>query len=116
MAATLGAMRCLEDQDVYSHQLQNNCVIVTAPKSVIQGKRPLAPASDKSAVVFGGTSAKRKLQLMGYGAATPQQPASVARRNARERNRVKQVNDSCCVITSYAIIWFLTCKITVILK
>lgn len=93
--ATVEAMRGvgLENHDVYAPMQGGNCVIVTAPKSVIQGKRPLAPASDKNAIVFNGANAKRKLQLMGYGTATPPQPASVARRNARERNRVKQVSD-----------------------
>lgn len=76
-----------------------NCVIVSTQagtKSVIQGKRPLAPAPERttSVLVTNGADArcKRKIQFMPYGA-PPQQPASVARRNARERNRVKQVNN-----------------------
>lgn len=80
---------------------QANCVIVSAgltqttAKSVIQGKRPLAPAPERTSVLVTNNSdlrCKRKIQFMPYGA-PPQQPASVARRNARERNRVKQVNN-----------------------
>lgn len=79
---------------------QTNCVIVSTgltqtTKSVIQGKRPLAPAPERTSVLVANNSdlrCKRKIQFMPYGA-PPQQPASVARRNARERNRVKQVNN-----------------------
>ncbi|XP_017773203.1 PREDICTED: achaete-scute homolog 1a-like [Nicrophorus vespilloides] len=81
---------------------QPNCVIVStgmnqATKTVIQNKRPLAPAPapERTSVLVTNNSdprCKRKIQFMPYGA-SPQQPASVARRNARERNRVKQVNN-----------------------
>lgn len=74
---------------------QANCVIVS-PKHVIQNKRPLAPAPDRNSVVYANDNDgrfKRKVQMMAYNSATPQPPASVARRNARERNRVKQVNN-----------------------
>lgn len=80
-----------------------NCVIVsgsqphlTNTKSVIQGKRPLAPAPERSSVLVNSNGdhlrCKRKIQFIPHVGA-PQQPASVARRNARERNRVKQVNN-----------------------
>ncbi|GJQ75142.1 putative protein dimerization protein [Trypoxylus dichotomus] len=78
---------------------QTNCVIVStgitpATKTVIQSKRPLAPAPERSSVLVTNSDlrCKRKIQFMPYGGPT-QQPASVARRNARERNRVKQVNN-----------------------
>lgn len=78
---------------------QNNCVIVSqaTTKSVIH-KRPLAPApTERSSVLVTSNSSsdlrcKRKIQFNPYGGPA-QQPASVARRNARERNRVKQVNN-----------------------
>lgn len=94
-AMTLGQQNKL--YNVIQHSpAQTNCVIVTQPcKSVIQPKRPLAPATDRSSVLVANNTdlrCKRKIQFMPYGAA-PQQPASVARRNARERNRVKQVNN-----------------------
>lgn len=79
-----------------------NCVIVSSAnqqhpiKSVIQAKRPLAPAPERTTSVLVTNSSdlrcKRKIQFVPYGT-PPQQPASVARRNARERNRVKQVNN-----------------------
>lgn len=94
-AMTLGQQNKL--YNVIQHSpAQTNCVIVSQPsKSVIQPKRPLAPATDRSSVLVANNTdlrCKRKIQFMPYGAA-PQQPASVARRNARERNRVKQVNN-----------------------
>lgn len=80
---------------------QSNCVIVSSgiatqpAKSVITSKRPLAPVPERTTSVLVSSNAdlrcKRKIQFMPYG--VPQQPASVARRNARERNRVKQVNN-----------------------
>lgn len=96
-----------------SKMFQQNCVIVSTglpqqssnpsglsmAKSVIQGKRPLAPAPDKSILAQNNNNSaadvlrcKRKINFVPYGAG-PHQPASVARRNARERNRVKQVNN-----------------------
>lgn len=95
---------------------QQNCVIVstglppqqsvlTSAKSVIQAKRPLAPAPEKTVLVQNNNNnnsnnnnntdilkCKRKINFVPYGNAG-HQPASVARRNARERNRVKQVNN-----------------------
>lgn len=86
--------------NVIQHSPQTtNCVIVStgitpATKTVIQSKRPLAPAPERSSVLVSNSDlrCKRKIQFMPYGGPT-QQPASVARRNARERNRVKQVNN-----------------------
>lgn len=86
---------------------QGNCVIVTQPSmqksSVIAGKRPLAPAPERTSVLVPNNNdlrCKRKIQFMPYGA-PPQQPASVARRNARERNRVKQVNNGFATLRSH---------------
>lgn len=84
---------------------QANCVIVSQPsqKSVITTKRPLAPAPERSSVLVANNNdlrCKRKIQFMPYGA-PPQQPASVARRNARERNRVKQVNNGFATLRSH---------------
>ncbi|KAJ8926781.1 hypothetical protein NQ314_020819 [Rhamnusium bicolor] len=84
---------------------QANCVIVSQPpqKSVITSKRPLAPAPERSSVLVANNNdlrCKRKIQFMPYGA-PPQQPASVARRNARERNRVKQVNNGFATLRSH---------------
>ncbi|KAF2895032.1 hypothetical protein ILUMI_11142 [Ignelater luminosus] len=86
--------------NVIQHSPPTTCVIVPSDishvtKTVIQSKRPLAPAPERNTVVYtNGTDVrcKRKIQFMTYGNAS-QQPASVARRNARERNRVKQVNN-----------------------
>ncbi|VEN55411.1 unnamed protein product [Callosobruchus maculatus] len=84
----------LGQNKMYNVVPQPNCVIVTqqGPSS---GKRPLAPAPERTSVLVANNSdlrCKRKIQFSPYGA-PPQQPASVARRNARERNRVKQVNN-----------------------
>lgn len=81
---------------IQQHSPTQNCVIVSTgltpvtTKTVIQNKRPLAPAPERTSVLVANN--KRKIQFMQYGT-QPQQPASVARRNARERNRVKQVNN-----------------------
>ncbi|XP_056642367.1 achaete-scute complex protein T5-like [Diorhabda carinulata] len=82
---------------------QGNCVIVTQPKtSVVANKRPLAPAPERTSVLVTNNDlrCKRKIQFVPYGA-PPQQPASVARRNARERNRVKQVNNGFATLRSH---------------
>lgn len=80
---------------------QNNCVIVPnslQKQTVITQKRAIAPNPvERTSVLVNNNNnndlrCKRKIQFMPYGA-SPQQPASVARRNARERNRVKQVNN-----------------------
>ncbi|KAK9696029.1 Helix-loop-helix DNA-binding domain [Popillia japonica] len=103
MAAVLHTMTLGQSNKMYNviqhSPPQSNCVIVStgitpATKTVIQNKRPLAPAPERSSVLVTNSDlrCKRKIQFMPYGGA-PQQPASVARRNARERNRVKQVNN-----------------------
>ncbi|KAK5644060.1 hypothetical protein RI129_007905 [Pyrocoelia pectoralis] len=92
----------LNEQEKMYNVIQNsqiNCVIVSTDpsnisKGVIHGKRPLAPAPDRNSPVYTNSTdirCKKKIQFMNY--TNPQQPASVARRNARERNRVKQVNN-----------------------
>ncbi|CAH0561115.1 unnamed protein product [Brassicogethes aeneus] len=86
-------------------QQQQNCVIVSAPqqKQMMNGKRPLAPAPERGTVLVQTNAdlrCKRKIQFVPYGA-PPQQPASVARRNARERNRVKQVNNGFATLRSH---------------
>lgn len=103
MAAVLHTMTLGQSNKMYNviqhSPPQTNCVIVStgmtpATKTVIQSKRPLAPAPERSSVLVSNNDlrCKRKIQFMPYGGPT-QQPASVARRNARERNRVKQVNN-----------------------
>ncbi|XP_044728610.1 achaete-scute homolog 1a-like [Chrysoperla carnea] len=107
-----------EANKMQQYKATNNCVIVTTnynnhmqQKSVITttaGKRPLAAATniERTSVVVNNNSlnisnnndmlrCKRKINFhMPYGTpGTHHQPASVARRNARERNRVKQVNN-----------------------
>lgn len=87
---------------VQQHTPQQNCVIVSnvhqQPIKIKQEPRPLAPAPIRTTSVLVANNnnndlrSKRKIQFMPYGAPV-QQPASVARRNARERNRVKQVNN-----------------------
>ncbi|KAB0800002.1 hypothetical protein PPYR_07882 [Photinus pyralis] len=97
-----GMKMTLNEQEKMYNVIQNsqlNCVIVSAdssnlPKGVIQSKRPLAPAPDRNSPVYTNSTdvrCKKKIHFMNYP--SPQQPASVARRNARERNRVKQVNN-----------------------
>lgn len=91
------------------HMLPNNCVIVSTSQTPVimhhQGKRAIAPATmehhqQRSSVMAAldqnrchSLSSKAKklsfTHMSPYGA----QPASVQRRNARERNRVKQVNN-----------------------
>lgn len=84
------------------HMLPSNCVIVsTSPSPALmqhhQGKRPIAPAPEHRTNVLmphdqNRCAGKKKMtftHLSPYGT----QPASVQRRNARERNRVKQVNN-----------------------
>lgn len=95
---TLGQSNKMYNLIQHSPAQNGNCVIVSqqSAKSVIH-KRPLAPAPERSTVVVTTTNSsdlrcKRKIQFNPYGAPN-QQPASVARRNARERNRVKQVNN-----------------------
>lgn len=105
LAMTLGQKNNM--YNVIQHSMpQANCVIVSQPQkqTVITGKRPLAPAPERSSVLVSNNNndlrCKRKIQFMPYGA-PPQQPASVARRNARERNRVKQVNNGFATLRSH---------------
>lgn len=108
LAMTLGQNNMY---NVIQHSMpQANCVIVSQAQkqSLMGGKRPLAPAPERSSVLVStsnssnanGSSCKRKIQFMPYGAPN-QQPASVARRNARERNRVKQVNNGFATLRSH---------------
>lgn len=88
-----------------NNNIQPNCVSVnpgltqqSGKNMVLQTKRPLAPAPQKGSVLVTGNSpdvlrCKRKINFVPYGGPGAHQPASVARRNARERNRVKQVNN-----------------------
>ncbi|XP_021712495.1 achaete-scute complex protein T3 [Aedes aegypti] len=83
--------------------LPNNCILVQQHKPINHhGKRPIAPAPMMvTSLPQGvglkcktGASAAKKYAYCGLPyAPTPQQAASVQRRNARERNRVKQVNN-----------------------
>ncbi|XP_060531296.1 achaete-scute homolog 1a-like [Cylas formicarius] len=103
LAMTLGENKMY---NVIQHSVsQTNCVIVSQPQktTAIAGKRPLAPAPERGSVLVTNNNdlrCKRKIQFMPYGA-PPQQPASVARRNARERNRVKQVNNGFATLRSH---------------
>jgi achaete-scute complex protein len=82
------------------HLLQNNCLIQTASpattSSVMLGKRPLAPATASSSHSVANSSllmTEKCKKKYNYGNLSYTQTASVQRRNARERNRVKQVNN-----------------------
>ncbi|XP_053695559.1 achaete-scute complex protein T3-like [Sabethes cyaneus] len=80
--------------------LPNNCILVQQKPINHHGKRPIAPAPMMVANLAQGVGLKNKISSskkfaycgLPY-APTPQQTASVQRRNARERNRVKQVNN-----------------------
>jgi achaete-scute complex protein len=88
------------------HLLQNNCLIqsagpttTTTSSAIMLGKRPLAPATTTSSHMSNSSNTmimsdpgkcKKKYN---YGNMSYTQTASVQRRNARERNRVKQVNN-----------------------
>lgn len=94
------------------HMLPSNCVIVSSAQTPVimhqqhSGKRPIAPAPGIDQRSSGGvmtaidqnrcqTSAinKKKMHFAAHMSPYGAQPASVQRRNARERNRVKQVNN-----------------------
>lgn len=105
---TLGSQQNNNNKLLYmvhhGNTTQPNCVSVSTGLSqnnsknmVLQSKRPLAPAPQKGSVLVNNSQdvlrCKRKINFVPYGGAGPHQPASVARRNARERNRVKQVNN-----------------------
>ncbi|XP_055548925.1 achaete-scute complex protein T3-like [Wyeomyia smithii] len=80
--------------------LPNNCILVQQKQINHHGKRPIAPAPMMVTNLAQGVGLKNKISAskkfaycgLPY-APTPQQTASVQRRNARERNRVKQVNN-----------------------
>lgn len=84
--------------------MSNNCVLVSANMLAgksqqmfsSHGKRPLAPAP--TVLTSNGANQvinipKKKYNYTAMQNYQPNQTASVARRNARERNRVKQVNN-----------------------
>ncbi|CAO1399302.1 unnamed protein product [Diamesa hyperborea] len=92
------------------HMLQNNCVILSGNmlsnnNQPMYGKRPIAPAMEprNQTTILTSNGANQVNQMMNqipkkkynYGSMPypSNQTASVARRNARERNRVKQVNN-----------------------
>lgn len=85
------------------HMMQNNCVIVSASMLASKsqqmyssiGKRPIAPAP--TVLTSNGANQVINIPKKKYNYGSMQYPSnqtvSVARRNARERNRVKQVNN-----------------------
>lgn len=95
-------MTSLPSPQIQSHTMispisQQTQSIQSQPPHHRLGKRLIAPAptpSDRSSVDQSRVSSSKKSKMnyvhMPYGT---QQPASVQRRNARERNRVKQVNN-----------------------
>uniref|UniRef100_A0A182SWS0 BHLH domain-containing protein n=1 Tax=Anopheles maculatus TaxID=74869 RepID=A0A182SWS0_9DIPT len=104
MPANCG-LPALQQKPLGTSQLTNN------PAALLGKQRPLAPAPSSAAVMAHRANAKvgpgagvptaggpvvsstKKYAYCGLPYATPQQSASVQRRNARERNRVKQVNN-----------------------
>jgi achaete-scute complex protein len=91
MAMTLG-------QNI--HMMSNNCVIVSSnhilqsKNQQMYGKRPIAPAPlTSNGINQVINSIPKKGYKYGQMQYTATQTVSVARRNARERNRVKQVNN-----------------------
>ncbi|XP_067009907.1 achaete-scute homolog 1a [Anabrus simplex] len=92
---------------------------------LVQQKRPIAPADTRTTVVMSSSSStsstatstsssssadmlrcKRRINFsnsthLSYSGMPGHQPASVARRNARERNRVKQVNNGFATLRSH---------------
>ncbi|XP_057377593.2 LOW QUALITY PROTEIN: achaete-scute homolog 1-like [Daphnia carinata] len=83
----------------HQQQQQNNNNNLTPIKSSAGTKRPIQPAM---AGVSAGSSAKKRIQFNSLGyVLPPAPPASVARRNARERNRVKQVNMGFAVLRQH---------------
>ncbi|XP_055637977.1 achaete-scute complex protein T3-like [Toxorhynchites rutilus septentrionalis] len=80
--------------------LPNNYILVQQKPINHHGKRPIAPAPTmvtnlpQAVGLKCKTGSSKKFAYCGLPyAPTPQQTASVQRRNARERNRVKQVNN-----------------------
>ncbi|KAK4021984.1 hypothetical protein OUZ56_007471 [Daphnia magna] len=82
----------------FNHNNNNNNNL-TPIKSSAGTKRPIQPAV---AGVSSNSSAKKRIQFNSLGyVLPPAPPASVARRNARERNRVKQVNMGFAVLRQH---------------
>lgn len=82
------------------HMMSNNCVIVSSnhilqsKNQQMYGKRPIAPAPlTSNGINQVINSIPKKGYKYGQMQYTATQTVSVARRNARERNRVKQVNN-----------------------
>ncbi|XP_058811433.1 achaete-scute complex protein T3-like [Topomyia yanbarensis] len=80
--------------------LPNNCILMQQKPTNNHGKRPIAPAPmlvtslPQNIGLKTNISASKKYAYCGLPyPQTPQQTVSVQRRNARERNRVKQVNN-----------------------
>ena len=83
------------------HMMSNNCVIVSSnhfnksQQMFSHGKRPIAPAP--TVLTSNGANQVINIPKKKYNYGSMQYPStqtvSVARRNARERNRVKQVNN-----------------------
>lgn len=83
------------EQNKILYMVPTNQNLNSVQQKQVVAKRPLAPAPQKGVLLTNqqqdSLRCKRKINFP-YGG-TPHQPASVARRNARERNRVKQVNN-----------------------
>lgn len=82
-------------QNIHNILPSNSILVYQKP---VAGKRPIAPAPMMvSGMPPSGLKCKTSKKFAGYCglpyAPTPQQTVSVQRRNARERNRVKQVNN-----------------------
>lgn len=93
--ALVQTMTLEQNKILYMVPANHNLNSVNLPqKPQTIAKRPLAPAPQKGVLLANQQDSlrcKRKINFP-YGG-SPHQPASVARRNARERNRVKQVNN-----------------------
>lgn len=88
-----------QQQQIGHQHLHQHPQMQTVQMAKMQNKRPIAPAppsvTDQNQMnrVSSTMSASKKAKMTyAHMAYTATQPASVQRRNARERNRVKQVN------------------------
>lgn len=86
----------------HNMMIPNNCVILSAnmlggKSQQMYGKRPIAPNPSQTVLTSNGANQVINLPKKKYNYGSMQYPAtqtaSVQRRNARERNRVKQVNN-----------------------
>lgn len=87
----------------HNMMIPNNCVILSAnmlnnkSHQQMYGKRPIAPNPSATVLTSNGANQVINLPKKKYNYGSMQYPAtqtqSVQRRNARERNRVKQVNN-----------------------